>query len=996
MRRGCGRGVALLLATGAAAVTLALVPAEPAAAQQRPPVQQRPPARPQATPEEEADSARAQILRQLELLGRPLGYDTVLFRQDSIAQAALQPGRPGAVSRGGPDSTMAQLQAMPGYAITEYTGARATFQAGERQLLLQAAEGDRATVVREGYEVQADSTIVYDDASGRLRTSGLSTFTPTTGDPVESARLVYDVSQQRGSAFGADTEYTQAGARWLVHGDMPFAAPDSSYMSHARFTSCDLEEPHYHFETDQIKIVAGKVLVARPVRMYFADVPVAWLPFVAQSLSSGRASGLLTPRFSMNDIVRTSTGYNRRVSNIGFYWAMSQYSDALFAFDWFSENFVSLSSQLQYRWNRQFLNGGLSFRRYWNADGSGQYAFDTQHAWEYDERTQMSLTARYTSDTDFVRQYSLNPREVTQEISSQGGVNRRFDWGSVNVSADRQQYLSDDRVVMTLPSANISLSTVTLFRAPSSRARFWNNMTWGGGTTFRRNTVDRIQPDTFSYALTDTEDRTVTGRSTLSLGALSFSQNVQVQDAITVGVPDALLTLGDTAPADLLLRGAPASNIARTTLSWTASMGYQQRLIGSTTLTPSVSVNGQMLKSDTLAVAQEFVSAPTRVALNADLKSDVYGFFPGFGPFEAIRHKVSPSVGYSWSPSTSPTQLQRDVFRSGVLQPRSVLDLSINQTWEAKRRQDEEPRPTRTAARGDTLALLGDSAALADSTALADSLAAEGGPRRLQQGQTVTLLGLTTSAVTYDFVEADSTGLVLGGFQTTQLSNNISSDYLRGLSINFTHDVFADSIDTDRRLVSRRFDPHLSQLNLSFSIGSSSGFVRWLSRLTGGEAVAEEDAPEEPELVDPSEEAGATDEASVIPGVGLPAPRDPTERSRGTPGGWNASLSYALQRPRSELADVNQMIQGTLTLKPTANWNLSWRTSYDVERGHFNDHMLRLTRDLHRWQANFDFRQTATGNWSFQFEVSLIDNRDLKFDYNQRNIDVGSPVTRRR
>ena len=36
--------------------------------------------------------------------------------------------------------------------------------------------------------------------------------------------------------------------------------------------------------------------------------------------------------------------------------------------------------------------------------------------------------------------------------------------------------------------------------------------------------------------------------------------------------------------------------------------------------------------------------------------------------------------------------------------------------------------------------------------------------------------------------------------------------------------------------------------------------------------------------------------------------------------------------------------------------------------------------------------QTATGNWSFRFEVSLTDNRDLKFDYRQRNLDVGLPA----
>ena len=112
---------------------------------------------------------------------------------------------------------------------------------------------------------------------------------------------------------------------------------------------------------------------------------------------------------------------------------------------------------------------------------------------------------------------------------------------------------------------------------------------------------------------------------------------------------------------------------------------------------------------------------------------------------------------------------------------------------------------------------------------------------------------------------------------------------------------------------------------------------------------------------------------------------------RGDRGGWNANLSYSLQRPRGDDVMMSQMLTGTITLRPTENWDLSWRTAYDLERRAFNDHTIRLSRDLHRWEANFDFLQTATGNWTFRFEVSLIDNRDLKFDYKQRNLDVGLP-----
>jgi hypothetical protein len=99
-----------------------------------------------------------------------------------------------------------------------------------------------------------------------------------------------------------------------------------------------------------------------------------------------------------------------------------------------------------------------------------------------------------------------------------------------------------------------------------------------------------------------------------------------------------------------------------------------------------------------------------------------------------------------------------------------------------------------------------------------------------------------------------------------------------------------------------------------------------------------------------------------------------------------------MQRPQDPTRPASKMLSGTVRMQPTPSWSVSWRTAYDLEAAAFNDHSIRLSRDLHRWQANFDFLQTATGNWTFRFEVSLLDNRDLKFDYKQRNLDLGLPT----
>lgn len=949
------------------------------------------------TLEQPVDSARLAILDRLNRLNRLPGADSVFYVQDSVRLAQAAAGnRPGS----GMDSVATALMSMPGFSLTEYDGEEADFEARNRVLVLTAPDGGRARVVQEGSVFEADTSIVFDDSAGKIRGRGMTTFSPPDADPIDAVSMIYDLQERRGTAYDAETSWAQQGANWRVIGDMPYATPDSTFLEHAQFTSCDIDEPHYHFQTGEIKIVAGNVLVARDVTLYFADVPVAWLPFMAQSLSRGRSSGLLTPRFSVNDVVRTSGGYRRRVSNVGFYWAASDHFDALTSFDWFSDTFFSVTGSMRYNFARQFLQGDLAFRQYWNADGSTELGIDTQHSWEIDERTQLRISGRFISNNDFVRENSFNPQEVTQSIDSEAGLNRRFSWGSLSLSANRRAYLSDDRTEWLLPSANLSLSPITLFEAPSSEASFYNNMSWSASAGVRRNAIDRVRPDTVrTTSSLNTESLAGTARSTISMGRLSFTQSVDLREDRIGDVPEALLLLGDSAEAAGLITGAPVRDVAEATLGWRASVGYQQQLIGSTTLTPNFSFSGSMFRSDTDSLAQNFLAAPSRMSFGATLKTDIYGFFPGFGSFEAIRHKMSPSFDYQWSPESTPDATQALVFGSRALQPRNTISLSLTQTFEAKRRAEEGDLPAADPVEmGPDGLPVGaspppDPFSAANEAPDPDEL--DGAPRRMQTTPSVTLLAWRMSVIEYDFVEAEELGLPLSGFQSTRLSNQFSSDFLRGLSLSTDHELFIDEVgdvEGEQRVVDRRFDPHLASVNLGFSIGSNSSIFRWLFGGGGDDEVVAE--PDSTAIVD---FAGPNDETNIVPVAGRTPAQGAAAARGGSSGGWNANVSYSLQRPRVPTVGtiVSRMISGTLRLQPTENWGVSWRTAYDLEAGAFNDHSIRLTRDLHRWQANFDFLQTATGNWTFRFEVSLLDNRDLKFDYKQRNLDLGLPTTSR-
>jgi hypothetical protein len=938
--------------------------------------------------EERTDSTRARLLERLRVLGLPPGDSSMAVPDSALIRSRQEQARQGtATGSSAPQDVLSQLRALPGYSAAEYEGRSAEYRAGVGILYLYGDSTRPAVLLREGERLQADSVIRYDDEAQVVDARGAPVYTPSTGDEVRSEGIRVRLDREEASAVGAQTRYRE-GADWIVTGDLPVIQSELAYGHKTRFTSCELEVPHYHFEADQLKIVRGRILVARPVRLYFGDVPVAWLPFIAQSLAGGdRASGLLTPQFSVNDIVRTSGGYRRRISNLGYYWAMSQYSDASLALDWFDDNYTALTVETQYRWLRQFLNGRLSYRQFWRANGTVEKTLNTRHNWEISERTRFNMSAAWASSDRFVVRNSFDQDELTRSIDSQGGLNHRFDWGNLSLSANRKQFL-EDRVEMTLPDVSLSLNTITLFPASVAQGGPLNNVTLSGGGNLRRATRDFVDSEPGRY---DTGTLNGAARASIGFGRLSIGGDVTYREASTLGLPrDSLpffpeAAIGQGLRAFQTLDGRLAAqealtgervDVSQATLDMSASVSFQQNLIGTTTLTPSVTLSRSATRADTSRYAQDFIAGPPRISAGATLRSDVYGFYPGFGGFERVRHKLTPSFTYSWAPEVEPNDVQTAVFGARTLQPRSVLGLSLSQTFEAKR-----------AVRGDT-------AAAGESEAPGERVG-EDGLRRVESGEVVTLLSLNTSAVEYDFVEADSSG-GLFGFRTTRLTNTISSDYLRGLQIRMAHDLFDDERSEDPDVQgTRRFAPHLTQLNFGFTLNDRSTVVRLLGLTSRSRSETEdEDLPEdegEGEGDAFEDELDAVDaerdpRGSMVPGPG-DSPRGAGPRSGGAPGSWSANLTYTMNRPRSG-DNTNQMVRATFSLHPTELWQMRWRTGYDIERREFGDHAISLVRDLHRWQANFDFIQTSNGNWRFAFEVRLLDNEDLHFDYQQRS-DVG-------
>ncbi|MBB4634591.1 putative LPS assembly protein LptD [Longimicrobium terrae] len=918
------------------------------------------------------------------------------------------------------DSLIDELLRLEGYVPVEYQGDSASFSNADRTLRLRG----NPVVTREGTRLQAADSIVYRERSDFVEVYGRPQVTGE-GQDIKGDVLFYDLNARRTSVRGAQTAINESGATWFVRGNV--TAEDEGtrvYATGSTFTSDDREDPAYYFKADRIKVIRNRILVGRPAYLYFRNVPVFVLPFIVKDLAQGRASGVLIPRFDVNDIVRTDArgdnqrGTGRQVSNIGYYWAINDYMGASLAYEWRSQSWQAVTGGYEFNWRRRFLRGNVSFQQFWRETGTDQN-INGLGSWLPDERTTLNASANYTSNTRFERNRSIDPARQTSDISSTFALSRRMDWGQLATGGElRQSIATGDKTFRS--TFNISPQTITLFPAGEGGARWYNDGALTLGTDLQYD--QSVRDEGFARRLADEWNAGASLTSSIRFGSVGVGGGIRYASQNR----DPLLPIDSTALSPdvntTALGYVPGQ--ARQTLDVNASTSYEFRLMGNTRLSPSISVSQNFLsRSDTAsglprpgsstprpnpfeqAALGSFVGAAPRVNFGAALQTELFGFFPGVAGYSAIRHHIRPGASYVYSPAVRQTARQEAVFGAQGGAEQNQISFNLDQTFEAKVRRpvrsarDEEiARAGRGNAQNtnDLNPGLAEAAAPGDSTAAVDSA---GGPSSggdaPDQDRKITLLAINTGAVAYSFVPTDIYGR---RFQTDDLSNTLRSDLFGGFQVSLSHDLFRERVVQDDGALTPRsergtFAPFLTSLQTSVSFGANSALFRWM-----GFARASED--------DRAAERGRTPAGQGQAPIDPPGAQTSTGREvvTGTGGSntpWNAQVAYSLRRRRADPlqqipqveTDDSQQLSGSVSFYPTRNWAVSWRTDYSITRSEFGTHVLNLKRDLYRWQANFDFIRTPTGNTSFSFSVHLIDLPDLKTDYRRQNLGTDRATT---
>ncbi|MVN77352.1 hypothetical protein GO988_13535 [Hymenobacter sp. HMF4947] len=114
---------------------------------------------------------------------------------------------------------------------------------------------------------------------------------------------------------------TQQGEGY-IHAEVVKKLPDNEFYGlHGRYTTCNLAHPHFYIEAGKMKVVPGQKVITGPFHMVIADVPLPiGLPFgYFPTPHNGRGSGFIIPTFGQG----AQRGYS--LTNGGYYWAPNDY-----------------------------------------------------------------------------------------------------------------------------------------------------------------------------------------------------------------------------------------------------------------------------------------------------------------------------------------------------------------------------------------------------------------------------------------------------------------------------------------------------------------------------------------------------------------------------------------------------------------------------------------------------------------------------------------------
>ncbi|MBP5504446.1 MAG: hypothetical protein J6Y24_16860 [Bacteroidales bacterium] len=792
-------------------------------------------------------------------------------------------------------------------------------------------------------QIEMESNIVYAEGTEDPETHeiiGKPVFKDKS-DEFTAKSMKYNFKTKEGYVTEVNTEQQNGylyGAQTRMHSNREI------HLKNGRYTTCDLDHPHFYFELTRAKFIPDDKIIAGPSYLVLLDVPlyIVGIPFGIFPASRRRSSGIVVPKYG------EETRRGLYLQDGGYYFAISDYADlqllgSVYTYGGWGAKVIS-KFKVRYK-----FSGNLNFSYSKNISGMREFKGinGTNSEVTYTSLNSYSLTFNFNQDpkanphsnfganvsyqkSRYDLQNSTRLTDITRN-TTQSSINystTMFKVVNLSANANMTQNFADTSISFTFPTFALSVSKFFPFKrkVQVGKQKWYEKI----GSSFQANftnSVDRINDSLF--------------------------MKQEMFDKMRYGLEYSM-------PISTSFNVLKYINVS-------PSIQYKGRVYPNYVvhyMNPQISIDDEVAGRtaygiDTIDHVKHNFDFSTSISASTKL----YGIFnfKNAKHIKAFRHVMTPTIGMSWRPDFSEpfwdfyrqdpidTTLQRrySIFENGIYgYPPSGKSASINfglgNNFEMKvktKRDTTEGKYTKIKLL-ETLNFSGSYNLAADSCNLSNISISAG--TRLFDKVSVTMSG------TLDPYKLDSAGRRTR-FYLFKETNGRRWGRLTSASISTSY-----SID-----------------NKTFSKTETSSAA--LS-------------------ANPEDEAEVDDYGNIIATAEEVEERrrEREERRKREDGEfsyyivpWSLSGGYTFSysRPSRQPAVIRQMVNLSGSVTFTDKWQMSVSSGFDIQEGKFTTSSLSVTRDLHCFNLSFyiiPFGVYKSYNFCLSFGSALFQGLEYK------------------
>ncbi|MCX6257017.1 MAG: putative LPS assembly protein LptD [Bacteroidia bacterium] len=294
-------------------------------------------------------------------------------------------------------------------------------------------------------------------------------------DVVDASEMYYNFKTKKAYIINGFTKQQQG----FLHSEVTKKeSTDIVNIRNGKYTTCDLENPHYYIALTKAKVIPKDKIISGPAYLVIADVPTPiGIPFGFFPNKRENSSGILIPEYGEE----TNRGFFLR--NGGYYFALSDYADLQTRADIYSKGTWGLKMHSNYK-DRYVFNGYLDAQYYSNIFGEkGLRGYSTSKdfslMWSHIQDSKANPTRTFSanvniSSTAFDHNNTYNSGSYLSNTKS-SSISFSKHWGDIfNFSANLRhtQNSLDKTIDFTLPSLTFNMNRQYPFRTKGKTSDF--------------------------------------------------------------------------------------------------------------------------------------------------------------------------------------------------------------------------------------------------------------------------------------------------------------------------------------------------------------------------------------------------------------------------------------------------------------------------------------------------------------------------------------------